>query len=133
LPAWFRAGFSARNGQKGGGKVVYFIDTHLKYTRVGPIFQGQTPRFCKKSVIFTLFRRFVLPFFHKLCYNKVTTHPRIRLEDFDMNLLRTLAFYIYLFGYMLTHYGVLRRAERARAAGDDATADEIVRHFIPIW
>lgn len=50
-----------------------------------------------------------------------------------MNLLRTLAFYIYLFGYMLTHYGVLRRAERARAAGDDATADEIVRHFIPIW
>ena len=35
-----------------------------------------------------------------------------------MSIFRTIAMFIYLFGYMIVHYGVLRRAERALAAGD---------------
>ena len=30
-----------------------------------------------------------------------------------MSILRTIAMFIYLFGYMILHYGILRRAERA--------------------
>ena len=33
-----------------------------------------------------------------------------------MSIFRTIAMFIYLFGYMIVHYGVLRRAERALAA-----------------
>jgi len=29
-----------------------------------------------------------------------------------MSILRTIAMFIYLFGYMILHYGILRRAER---------------------
>ena len=36
-----------------------------------------------------------------------------------MSILRTIAMFIYLFGYMILHYGILRRAERAAAAGRD--------------
>ncbi len=50
-----------------------------------------------------------------------------------MNILRTLATYIYLFGYMVVHYGVLRKAERALAAGDEAMAQAIVNKHVPIW
>ena len=35
-----------------------------------------------------------------------------------MSILRTIAMFVYLFGYMIVHYGVLRRAERLLAAGD---------------
>lgn len=50
-----------------------------------------------------------------------------------MNLLRTIALFIYLFGYMIVHYGVLRRGERALAAGDTETVEQIVRKHIPHW
>ena len=42
-----------------------------------------------------------------------------------MSILRTIAMFIYLFGYMILHYGILRRAERAAAAGDTATVEQI--------
>ena len=29
-----------------------------------------------------------------------------------MSILRTIAMFIYLFGYMILHYGILRRAEQ---------------------
>ena len=35
-----------------------------------------------------------------------------------MSIFRTIAMFLYLFGYMIVHYGTLRRAERALAAGD---------------
>ena len=50
-----------------------------------------------------------------------------------MSILRTIAMFIYLFGYMILHYGVLRRAERAAAAGDTATVEQIVNQHIPRW
>ena len=34
-----------------------------------------------------------------------------------MSILRTIAMFIYLFGYMIVHYSVLCKAERALAAG----------------
>ncbi|MFR9066427.1 MAG: hypothetical protein ACLVJH_05275 [Faecalibacterium prausnitzii] len=48
-----------------------------------------------------------------------------------MSILRTIAMFIYLFGYMILHYGILRRAERAAAAGDTATVEQIVNQHIP--
>ena len=50
-----------------------------------------------------------------------------------MSILRTIAMFIYLFGYMILHYGILRRAERAAAAGDTATVGQIVNQHIPRW
>ena len=50
-----------------------------------------------------------------------------------MSILRTIAMFIYLFGYMILHYGILRRAERAAAAGDTATGEQIVNQHIPRW
>ena len=35
-----------------------------------------------------------------------------------MSIFRTIAMFLYLFGYMIVHYGTLRRGERALAAGD---------------
>ena len=37
-----------------------------------------------------------------------------------MSIFRTIAMFLYLFGYMIVHYGTLRRAERALAAGGPA-------------
>ena len=50
-----------------------------------------------------------------------------------MSIFRTIAMFIYLFGYMILHYGILRRAERAAAAGDTATVEQIVNQHIPRW
>lgn len=50
-----------------------------------------------------------------------------------MNILRTLVIYIYIFGYILVHYGALRRAERALAAGDEAAVAAVVNEHVPIW
>ncbi len=50
-----------------------------------------------------------------------------------MNLLRTIAMFIYLFGYMIVHYGALRRGEKALEAGDQATVDEVLNHHVIAW
>ena len=50
-----------------------------------------------------------------------------------MSILRTIALFVYLFGYMIVHYGVLRRGERALAAGDTDTVERIVAETIPRW
>ena len=50
-----------------------------------------------------------------------------------MSVLRTIAMFGYLFGYMIVHYGVLLRAERALAAGDTATVQQLVNQHIPHW
>ena len=50
-----------------------------------------------------------------------------------MSILRTIAMCIYLFGYMILHYSILRRAERAAAAGDTAAVEQIVNQHIPRW
>ena len=50
-----------------------------------------------------------------------------------MSIFRTIAMFLYLFGYMILHYGTLRRAERALAAGDLATVQQLVDHHIPRW
>ena len=50
-----------------------------------------------------------------------------------MSILRTIALFIYLFGYMIVHYGALRRGERALAAGDTATVERLVERHIPRW
>ena len=43
-----------------------------------------------------------------------------------MSIFRTIAMFLYLFGYMIVHYGTLRRAERALAAGDTETVEQLV-------
>mgnify|MGYP004462430209 FL=1 len=50
-----------------------------------------------------------------------------------MSILRTIAMFIYLFGYMIVHYGTLRRGERALAAGDTETVEQLVDRHIPCW
>ena len=50
-----------------------------------------------------------------------------------MSILRTIALFVYLFGYMIVHYATLRRAERALAAGDMDTVEQIVKANIPRW
>ena len=50
-----------------------------------------------------------------------------------MSIFRTIAMFIYLFGYMIVHYGVLRRAERALAVGDTQLVEELVNKHIPHW
>ena len=50
-----------------------------------------------------------------------------------MSILRTIALFAYLFGYMIVHYGVLRRGEKALAAGDLETVEAIVAKHIPHW
>ena len=37
-----------------------------------------------------------------------------------MSIFRTIAMFLYLFGYMIVHYNILRRGERALAAGGEA-------------
>ena len=44
-----------------------------------------------------------------------------------MSIFRTIALFVYLFGYMIVHYSVLCKAERALAAGDTEKL-----HFAPI-
>ena len=43
-----------------------------------------------------------------------------------MSIFRTIAMFLYLFGYMIVHYNILRRGERALAAGDMDTVEQIV-------
>ena len=50
-----------------------------------------------------------------------------------MSIFRTIAMFLYLFGYMIVHYNILRRAERALAAGDMDTVEQIVNKHIPHW
>ena len=50
-----------------------------------------------------------------------------------MSIFRTIALFIYLFGYMIVHYGALRRGERALAAGDTQLVEELVNKNIPRW
>ena len=50
-----------------------------------------------------------------------------------MSIFRTIAMFTYLFGYMIVHYGVLRKAERAQAAGDTETVRRLVEQRIPHW
>ena len=50
-----------------------------------------------------------------------------------MSIFRTIALFIYLFGYMIVHYAALRRGERALAAGDMETVEKLVDHHIPRW
>lgn len=50
-----------------------------------------------------------------------------------LNILRTIAMYVYMFGYMLLYYGTLRRGEKAKAAGDMETVRQIVDYHIPRW
>ena len=57
-------------------------------------------------------------------------------ERFDLKILyvlRTIIMYIYMFGYMLLYYPVLRRGEKALAAGDRETLRRIVNEHIPRW
>ena len=50
-----------------------------------------------------------------------------------MSIFRTIAMFLYLFGYMIVHYGTLRRGERALAAGDTETVECLVDRHIPRW
>ena len=72
-----------------------------------------------------------LPFCPKVCYND--TGLLGRKEERNLSILRTIALFVYLFGYMIVHYATLRRAERALAAGDLDTVEQIVNKHIPHW
>ena len=50
-----------------------------------------------------------------------------------MSIFRTIALFVYLFGYMIVHYSVLCKAERALAAGDTETVRQLVKKHIPHW
>lgn len=49
-----------------------------------------------------------------------------------MSIFRTIALFVYLFGYMIVHYSVLCKAERALAAGDTETVRRLVKSTSPI-
>ena len=46
-------------------------------------------------------------------------------------VLRTIAMYAYMFGYMLLFYPVLRQGEKAQAAGDRAKVRQLVEQAYP--
>ena len=50
-----------------------------------------------------------------------------------VNLLRTAAALLYLFGYMIIHYPILRKGEKLLAAGDTEAVSVIVREHVPKW
>ncbi len=50
-----------------------------------------------------------------------------------MDFFRTIAWFIYFFGYMIVHKKDLRRGLQALAAGDDALVDELVGRHVPHW
>ena len=50
-----------------------------------------------------------------------------------MSIFRTIALFVYLFGYMIVHYSVLCKAERAQAAGDTERVRQLVKKHIPHW
>lgn len=94
-----------------------------KYTRILWILQAKKHVFVKKVCS--------LPFCPKVCYND--TGLLGRKEERNLSILRTIALFVYLFGYMIVHYATLRRAERALAAGDLDTVERIVKANIPRW
>lgn len=94
-----------------------------KYTRILWILQAKKHAFVKKVCS--------LPFCPKVCYND--TGLLGRKEERNLSILRTIALFVYLFGYMIVHYATLRRAERALAAGDLDTVERIVKANIPRW
>ena len=94
-----------------------------KYTRILWILQAKKHAFVKKVCS--------LPFCPKVCYND--TGLLGRKEERNLSILRTIALFVYLFGYMIVHYATLRRAERALAAGDLDTVEQIVKANIPRW
>ena len=94
-----------------------------KYTRILWILQAKKRVFVKKVCS--------LPFCPKVCYND--TGLLGRKEERNLSILRTIALFVYLFGYMIVHYATLRRAERALAAGDLDTVEQIVKANIPRW
>ena len=94
-----------------------------KYTRILWILQAKKHAFVKKVCS--------LPFCSKVCYND--TGLLGRKEERNLSILRTIALFVYLFGYMIVHYATLRRAERALAAGDLDTVERIVKANIPRW
>ena len=94
-----------------------------KYTRILWILQAKKHVFVKKV--------FRLPFSPKVWYNE--TGFSGQKEERIMSILRTIAMFVYLFGYMIVHYATLRRAERALAAGDLDTVEQIVKANIPRW
>ena len=94
-----------------------------KYTRILWILQAKKHVFVKKVCS--------LPFCPKVCYND--TGLLGRKEERNLSILRTIALFVYLFGYMIVHYATLRRAERALAAGDLDTVEQIVNKHIPHW
>ena len=67
-----------------------------------------------------------------MCYNKLGFFKPEGGKQL-VNIFRTIAMFLYLFGYMIVHYSVLRRGERALAAGDTETVEQIVRKHIPHW
>ena len=94
-----------------------------KYTRILWILQAKKHVFVKKVCS--------LPFCPKVCYND--TGLLGRKEERNLSILRTIALFVYLFGYMIVHYATLGRAERALAAGDLDTVEQIVKANIPRW
>ena len=94
-----------------------------KYTRILWILQAKKHVFVKKVCS--------LPFCPKVCYNDTGLFGR--KEERNLSILRTIALFVYLFGYMIVHYATLRRAELALAAGDLDTVEQIVKANIPRW
>ena len=50
-----------------------------------------------------------------------------------MDFFRTIAWFIYFFGYMIVHKKDLDRGLKALAAGDTATVQELVDYHVPHW
>ncbi len=50
-----------------------------------------------------------------------------------MSLLRTIVWFFYFFGYLIVHYGDLKKGTAAMAAGDRATADALSATRVPQW
>ena len=50
-----------------------------------------------------------------------------------MDILRTIAWFIYFFGYMILHKKDLNSGLQALEAGDEARVNELVNRHVPHW
>ncbi len=50
-----------------------------------------------------------------------------------VSFFRTIIWFFYFFGYLIVHYGALKKGRQAMAAGDRATVDALTAQRVPVW
>ena len=69
----------------------------------------------------------------ELWYNGTVYWGEARKVWKKMDILRTIAWFIYFFGYMILHKKDLNSGLQALEAGDEARVNELVNRHVPHW